>query len=155
MPEALSYYRPVRARPEALPSPESLDTAAAKSERELLKRIEAINRFVAEQNGERPVIDALAYKLHLSPQAVFQERKGLRVGYGQYAALRGVSYLGKGSVAKVVAAYERGQAWSDVARSNDVRTAELTAWIGDVIRTTNALNRRLRSQQYRPGYRMR
>ncbi len=52
-----------------LPSPESLDTPAAKSERELLKRIEAINRAVEQQNGERAVVEALAYELRLSPQS--------------------------------------------------------------------------------------
>ena len=44
LPEALSYYQPSNARLETLPSPESLDTPAAKSERELLKRMEAINQ---------------------------------------------------------------------------------------------------------------
>jgi hypothetical protein len=155
MPEALSYYRPVNARLERLPSPESLDTLAAKTERELLKRIEAINRFVAEQNGERPVIDALAYELRLSPQAVFQERQQLRVGYGQYAALRGISYLGRGSVDRIVLGYERGQPWADLARTNGIRIAELTGWIGDVMRATNALDRQPRNRQYRPSFRMR
>ena len=151
MGEALSYYRPSSARLEKLPSPQALDTPVAKSERDLLKRIEAINRFVAEQNGERPVVQALAYELRLSPQTVFQERQQLRVGYGQYAALRGVSYLGKGSISRVAAGYERGQPWSDLARSNGIRVAELTVWIGDVI---NTLNRELRNRQYRPSYRV-
>jgi len=154
MAEALSYYRPSRAQLEKLPSPQSLDTAAAKSERELLKRIEAINRFVAEQNGERPVVDALAYELRLSPQTVYQERQQLRVGYGQYAALRGVSYLGRGSINRIAGDYQRGQPWSDLAQSNGVRIAGLTLWIGDVIRTTNALNRQQRNRPYRPRYRV-
>jgi hypothetical protein len=155
MPEALSYYHPVHARLERLPSPQSLDTPAARSERELLKRIEAINRFVAEQNGERPVVEALARELRLSPQAIFQERQQLRVAYGQYAALRGVSYLGRESVARIAAGYERGQPWSDLARINGVRIAALTIWIGDVIRTTNALSRQFKYQPYRPSYRLR
>ncbi len=155
MPEALSYYRPSDLRIETLPSPESLDTPAARSERELLKRMEAINRFVAEQDGERLVVEALAYELRLSPQAVYQERQQLRVGYGQYGALRGVSYLGRGSVNRVVAAYERGQSWSELAQGNGVRISELTGFMGDVIRRINALNRQLRSQPYRPNYRMR
>lgn len=155
MPEALSYYRSSSLRIETLPSPESLDTPAARAERELLKRIEAINRFVAEQNGERPVVEALAYELRLSPQAVFQERQQLRVGYGQYGALRGVSYLGRGSVNRVVAGYQRGQSWFDLAQDAGIRISELTVWMGDVIRTTNALNRQFRNQQYRPSYRIR
>ncbi|HZD41489.1 MAG TPA: M48 family metallopeptidase [Terriglobales bacterium] len=155
MPEALSYYHPAHVRLEKLPSPQSLDTAAAKSERELLKRIEAINRFVAEKNGERPVVEALARELRLSPRTVFEERQQLRVGYGQYAALRGVSYLGRESVGRVAAAYERGQPWSDLARVNGVRMAALAGWIGDVIRTTNTLNRQLRYAPYRPTYPLR
>jgi len=153
MAEALSYYRPSSARLERLPSPEALDTPAAKSERELLKRIEAINRFVAEQNGERPVVEALAYELRLSPQTVFQERQQLRVGYGQYAALRGVSYLGREPINRVAAGYERGRSWSELAQTNAVRISELAVWMGDVIRRTNVLNRQLRNRQYRPSYR--
>ncbi|HEX9142689.1 MAG TPA: hypothetical protein VGA09_00360 [Candidatus Binatia bacterium] len=48
----------------------SLDSPAAKSERELLKRVQAINRYVEEQNGERPVVAALAYQLRLNAQMV-------------------------------------------------------------------------------------
>lgn len=71
---------------EILPSAESLDSAAAKSERELLKRVQAINRYVEEPNGERPVVAALAYQLRLNAQMVMQERQQLRIGYVHCAA---------------------------------------------------------------------
>jgi predicted Zn-dependent protease len=155
LPEALSYYHAGTTRIETLPSPESLDTATAKSERELLKRLMAINRFVAEQSGERPVVEALAYELRTSPQTVFQERQQLRVGYGQYAALRGVSYLGRGSINRVVDQYQRGLSWSEIASNNGSRLNDLTAWIGEVMRTTNSMGYQLRNQQPRPGVRLR
>jgi hypothetical protein len=84
---------------------------------------------------------------------VFQERQQLRVGYGQYAALRGVSYLGRGSINRVVEQYQRGLSWSEITSNNGSRLNELTVWIGDVMRTTNNMGRQLRNQQPRPNVR--
>ncbi len=151
MPEALSYYQASNPRVELLPSAESLDSAAAKSERELVRRVQVINRYVEEQNGERAIVEALSYELRLNPQTVVQERQQLRVGYGQYAALRGVSFLGRSSINRVVDDYQRGRPWSEIAQSNGSRVSELTVWIGDVIRTTNRMVQQLRSQPYRPS----
>jgi predicted Zn-dependent protease len=150
LPEALSFYQPSSGRIETLPSPESLDTPAARSERELLKRVEAINRYAGEQNGERAVVQALAYELRLNPQVIFQERQQLQAGYGQYAALRGVAHLGRSSINRIVDDYRRGRAWSEIASNNGSRLNELMVWVGDVIRTTNNLGRQLKSQQFRP-----
>ena len=155
MPEALSYYRSSNERVAMLPSAESLDSPAAKSERALLKRIDEINRYVEEQNGERPVVEALAYELRLNPQAVAEERQRLRIGYGQYAALRGVSYLGRGSINRVFDDYQRGRSWSDIVQNSGSRVNELTLWIGGLMRTTNAMTQQLRNQSNRPNLRLR
>jgi predicted Zn-dependent protease len=144
MPEALRYYQSSNARIETLPTPAALDSPAAKSERELLKRVQLINRFVAEQNGERAIIEGLAYELRLSPEIIYRERQQLSLGYGQYAALRGVSYLGRGPINRIVDDYQGGRPWSDIAQSNGSRISELTTWIGDVMRTTNGMAQRLR-----------
>src|SRR5262249_45145752 len=101
LPEALSYYQPSTASIESLPTAESLDTATAKSERELLKRMAAVNRFVEEQNGERVMVEALAVQLRVYPQTILNERQQLRTGYGQYAAMRGIAYLGRGSLGRI------------------------------------------------------
>jgi predicted Zn-dependent protease len=145
MPEALAYYQSSSTRVDSLPTPTSLDTAAAKAERELLKRMEAINTYVAQQNGERPVVEALAAELRLSPQTVAQERQQLAIGYGQYAALRGVSVLGRSSINRVVDDYRRGRSWTDITQSGGRRISELTVWMSDVIRATNNRARNLRS----------
>ena len=155
LPEALSYYQPSNARLETLPSPESLDTPAAKSERELMKRMDAINRAIEQQNGERAVVEALAYELRMSPQSIVQERQQLQTGYGQYAGLRGVAYLGRGSLTRVVEEYQRGRPWSDIAANNGVRLSELMSWFADVLRTTNYMGQRLQRQQLRQGTRYR
>ena len=68
LPEALVLLSAEHARLESLPSPESLDTPAAKSERELLKRIEAINRFVEHRTVNARWLRRLAHELRLSPQ---------------------------------------------------------------------------------------
>jgi len=155
LPEALTYYQASAGRVETLPTAESLDTPAAKSERELLKRAEAINRFVAEQNGERPVVEALSYELRINPQVIVQERQKFQVGYGQYAALRGLAYLGRGSLNRIVDDYQRGRSWSDITSANGSRVSELMGWIGDVIQTTNNMARQLRNQPQNPNQRLR
>jgi metalloendopeptidase OMA1, mitochondrial len=155
MPEALRYYQSSNARLETLPSPAALDSPAAKAERELLKRVQVINRFVAEQNGERAIIEGLAQELRLRPEIIQRERQQLGLGYGQYAALRGVSYLGRGPINRIVDDYQRGRPWSEIAQSNGSRISELSTWIGDVMRTTNGMAQRLGNQPYPPSTRLR
>jgi metalloendopeptidase OMA1, mitochondrial len=155
MPEALRYYQSSNARLETLPSPAALDSPAAKAERELLKRVQVINRFVAEQNGERAIIEGLAQELRLRPEIIQRERQQLGLGYGQYAALRGVSYLGRGPINRIVDEYQRGRPWSEIAQSNGSRISELSTWIGDVMRTTNGMAQRLGNQPYPPSTRLR
>jgi hypothetical protein len=52
------------------------DSPTAKNERELLKRIQAVNQYVEQQNGERAVAETLAYQLRLSLGGA------PRIGYG-------------------------------------------------------------------------
>ena len=146
LPEALSYYKPSNVRLETLPSPESLDTPVAKSERELIKRMNAINRAMEQQNGERAVVEALAQELRMTPQSIVQERQQLQTGYGQYAALRGTAYLGRGSLNRIIDEYQRGRPWSDIAANNGIRLNELMVWFGDLIRTTNSMGQQLQRQ---------
>jgi predicted Zn-dependent protease len=159
LPEALSYYQPSyqasNARLETLPLPESLDNPAAKSERELIKRMDAINRAIEQQNGERAVVEALGYELRMNPQSIVQERQQLQTGYGQYAALRGVAYLGRGTISRIVDDYQRNRPWSEIAANNGTRLNELMVWLGDVIRTTNNMGQQLQRQQPRQGTRYR
>ncbi len=154
MPEALQYYRPGNGAVELLPSPQSLDSPVAKTERELLKRIEAINQLVEQQNGERAVAQALAYELRLNLITVVNERQQLRVGYGEYAALRGLSYLGRGSVRNIMSEYQQGRPWATIAQNNGSELNALTDWITNLMRTTNVVGRQLRTQPYRSSPRM-
>jgi metalloendopeptidase OMA1, mitochondrial len=154
MPEALQHYHPGQQSVELLPSPQALDSPTAKSERELLKRIQAINQYVEQQNGERVIAETLAYQLRLNLDTVVRERQQLRIGYGQYAALRGLSALGRGSMSNILAGYQKGSSWSEIAQNNGTRIDVLTNWVGEFIRTTNAVSRQLRSQPYRPSPRM-
>jgi predicted Zn-dependent protease len=145
MPEALQYYRPGDRVVELLPSPQSLDSLTAKSERLLLQRIQMINQFVARPSGERVIAEVLAYELRLNLPYIAYERQQLKVGYGQYAALRGLSYLGRGSIRNIIVEYQRGTPWSAIAQNNGSRINELTIWIGSLIRRTNAVARQLGS----------
>src|SRR5207245_10765709 len=63
MPEALQYYHPIDRLVEPLPSVQGLESATSKAERELLKRIQAIDQRVKdkrrqtggeEERGNRP-----------------------------------------------------------------------------------------------------
>jgi hypothetical protein len=107
-----------------------------------------------EQNGERAVAEALAYELRLNLPTIVNERQQLKVGYGQYAALRGLAYLGRGSVRNIVAEYQRGSSWANIAQNNASGLNELTAWLTNLMRTTNTVARQLRTQPYRSNPRM-
>jgi len=95
------------------------------------------------------VVEALAYVLRMSPQAIVQERQQLQIGYGQYAALRGVAHLGRGAISRVVDDYQRGRPWSDITANNGTRLNELSVWFSDLIRTTNNMGQQLQLQQPR------
>jgi hypothetical protein len=155
LPEALTYYQPREQHIEALPLPESLDTATARAERELLKRVAAINRFIEEQNGERAVVEALAYELRMNPQIVVHERQQYQIGYGQYAALRGLAHLSGQSIERIADDYRRGRSWSEMAVSRGNRITDLTRWFSDLIQTTGSVGRQLKSQPLRPNTRVR
>jgi metalloendopeptidase OMA1, mitochondrial len=151
--EALRYYQPSHAKIELLPSAALLDSPEAKAERELLKRIQAINGFAEEQNGERAVVEALAYELRTSGQSVFQERQKLQIGYGQYAALRGVWHLGQGSIQRITDDYRRGRSWSEIISNGGTRLSAVMQWLAEVMRATRTIGRPLSDRQLRPNYR--
>jgi len=132
MPMALEYYQPVSNTIETLPSLEALETARGKSERELLKRMTAINQLAGKQ--ERAVAQAIGTQLRMDLYDVAAERKALKIGYGQYAALRGISVLGKSSIKSVVADYQGGKRWSDLAADHGARLNDLVSWMGEVQR---------------------
>ena len=132
MAEALAFYQPTERRWETLPSPQALDSPGARAERELLKRIQELNRRAADQRGARAVVEAIGYGLRMSPSLVYQERQQLGVGYGQYAALRALASLGKAPLKRVFGAYESGLRWSEIAESNGARLSELISWMGEI-----------------------
>jgi hypothetical protein len=96
----------------------------------------------------------LGYELRLNLPTIVHERQQLKVGYGQYAALRGLSYLGRRSVTNIVAQYQRGSSWSVITQSNAIGINELTAWMTNLMRTTSAVGRQFRTQPYRSSPRM-
>ena len=155
MTEALNYYRTVEREIETLPSAQQLDTPTAKLERELLKKIQGINRLASDQRGERAVAEAISYSLRMDLRSVAQERQQLRLGYGEYAALRGVSHLGRPSLRQILADYQDGVRWYDLSEKNGVRLAELSAWLGDIQRAAGGSQGQLRNQPSRSVYRIR
>jgi predicted Zn-dependent protease len=152
IPEALRYYQPVERRVEALPSLQQLDSPTARAERELLKRIQALNKKAGEAGGERAVVEALGYTLRVNPALVVRERQQAQLGYGQYAALKGVSYLGRAPIGRVAADYQRGTRWSNLVETNGSRLADLVSWMGDLLRTTTTIQSQLGRQAPVPRY---
>jgi predicted Zn-dependent protease len=134
MPEALRYYQPGRGTNEMLPSAESLDSAAAKAERLLLRRAQAVDKRAADPYGEKAVVDTLGRALQRDPDLVFRERRALGLSYGQYAALRGVTSLGKLSFQRVLTDYRRGANWVEITERNRTNLPELISWMGDFLR---------------------
>ena len=133
MPQALAYYRPASYAIEPLPTLEALDTPRGKSERQLLKYMQAFNQLAGKQ--ERAVAQAIGDRLRMDLYDVAKERKALQIGYGEYAALRAVSVLGKSSIKGVVADYQNGKRWSDLAADHGTRLNDVIAWMGEVGRT--------------------
>lgn len=150
IPEALKFYQPVDLTVETLPSLPAVESPTARAERELLKRIQAVNKQTENQQGERAVVEALGYTLRIDPSAVYQERQQLRLGYGQYAALRGLSYLGRASIRRVAADYQNGLAWSNLSDNHGARLIDLISWMGDLLRTSAAFQGQLRNQPVAP-----
>ena len=153
IPEALAYYRSEGGTWELLPSPEALDNPTARAERELLKRIQAVNKQAG--SDERAVVEALGTTLRMDPSIVHRERQEVGLGYGQYAAIRGVSYLGRASPKRVFSDYRSGVSWSDIAQNNGTRLSELISFMGELTRTTAAIHSQLRNQPPIPRYRVR
>lgn len=150
IPEALTHYRPAEKTVESLPSLQSLDSPKARAERELLKRIQAINKQAEDPRGERAVVEALGYALRMDPNLVYQERRQLKLGYGQYGALRALSSLGRTSLSRIVGDYEKGVSWSELSETHGARLIDLISWMGDLRRTAAAYYGQLRNQPSAP-----
>lgn len=150
IPEALTHYRPAEGAVELLPSLTTLDSPTAKAERELLKRIQAINKQAEDPRGERAVVEALGYNLRMDSSIVYQERQQLRMGYGQYGALRALSSLGRASLRQILGDYQKGASWSELSKSHGARLIDLISWMGDLRRTAAAMQNQLRNQPVAP-----
>ena len=150
IPEALTHYRPAEKTGEMLPSLQSLDSPKARAERELLKRIQAVNQQAGDARGERAVVEALGYALRMDPNLVYQESRQRKLGYGQYGALRALSSLGRTSLSRIAADYQKGLSWSELSEAHGARVIDLISWTGDLRRTAAAIHGQLRNQPGAP-----
>lgn len=155
IPEALKFYHPADRTLEILPSLQAMESPTARAERELLKRVQAVNKQGEDQRGERAVVEALGYGLRMDPSVLYQERQQLRLGYGQYAALRALSSFGRTPLRRVVGDYQSGVGWSDLSQSNGTRLIELISFMGDLLRTAASIRGQMPSQSPSPRYRTR
>ncbi|MBI2988785.1 MAG: M48 family metallopeptidase [Deltaproteobacteria bacterium] len=150
IPEAMKFYQPQDKAAEFLPPLQSLDSPKARTERELLKRIQAINRDAGDPRGERAVVEALGYGLRMDPNVVYRERQQLRLSYGEYGALRALSSFGRSSLRRVVSDYQNGLSWSELSEMHGARLTDLISWMGDLRRTAASIQSQLRSQPAAP-----
>ncbi len=150
IPEALKSYQPADQTVEMLPPLQNLDSPAARAERELLKRIQAINKQAEDPRGERAIVEALGYNLRMDPSIVYQERQQLQLSYGQYGALRALSTLGRSSLRQILADYQKGASWSELSQVHGARLTDLIAWLGDLRRSAATIQSQLRSQPVVP-----
>ncbi|MFQ5684158.1 MAG: M48 family metallopeptidase [Candidatus Binatia bacterium] len=135
IPKALTYYHRGGERLAQLPSPQALDSAMARATRELLKGMQLVNAKTQDPQNEKRVVEALGSFLRMNPSFLYQERQKAQLGYGQYAALRGVTYFGRTSMRRVLANYQRGSSWGELTRSHGVRITELTSLMRRLLRT--------------------
>ncbi len=136
IPEAMRYYRPLNQTVELLPSLKTLDSPKARAERELMKRIQAVNQLIRDGRGERVLFETLGYFLKMDPYFLYQERQKVRLSYGEYVALRGLSFKGRTSFGPVHRTYARGTNWTDMTQRYSVPITELLSFIRRIWRTT-------------------
>ncbi|NIO11733.1 MAG: M48 family metalloprotease [Deltaproteobacteria bacterium] len=144
IPEAMRYYRPTTQTVEKLPSLQALDSSKGRAERELIKRIQEVDRLVRDARGERALFETLGNYLQVDPNLLYQERQRLRMGYGEYTALRSLAFKGKTSFRGLVASYTHGTSWSNLARRYSVPMADLTSFIRQIGQTTARVQGRRR-----------
>ena len=144
IPEALKFYRASKSTSELLPSLKSLDSPRGRAERELLKRIGAINKRAGNAQGQRIILDALGYQIRSDSPRLIREIQHYRLGFGQFAALKGVTYLGGSSLPRVLESYKRNSSWADITDRHGTRIIELLSFMRQLIRTVARVQGRLR-----------
>ena len=144
IPEAMQYYRPLNQTVELLPSLKALDSPKARAERELMKRIQEINQLIRDARGERTLFETLGYYLKADPHALYQERQKVRLSYGEYTALRGLSFKGRASFGQVLSIYTRGTNWTGMTQRYNVPITDLLSFMRRIWRTTAKVQGRLR-----------
>ncbi len=150
IPEALDSYQPVDRTVETLPSLQALDSPTAKAERELIKRMQAIDKQAESQRGAEAVVRALGYGLRVDPRVLTQEIQQLRVSVGHYAALRAISSIGRASLKRVFADYQNGVSWSELGERHGARLNDLISWIGELRRNAATIQSQLPFQPSTP-----
>jgi len=146
IPEAMQYYRPLNQTVELLPSLKTLDSPKARAERELMKRIQEVNQLIRDGRGERVLFETLGYYLKMDPNFLYRERQKVRLSYGEYVALRGLTFRGKGrtSFGQVFRSYGRGTNWTDMTQRYNVPITKLLSFMRRIWRTTAKVQGRLR-----------
>ncbi len=114
-----------------------------------------LSKFGSEwRRKNQAVARALGYTLRMDPSLIVRERQEIGLDYGNYAAIKSVSYLGRASPKRVFNDFRNGVAWSDIAQNNGTRLSELLSIMRELSRTTATIQRQLRSQ-LQPPYRIR
>jgi len=144
IPEAMKFYRPSKETVELLPSLKSLDSPGLKAERELLKRIGAINKRARNAQGQRIILETLGYKIRSDSARLSREIQHYRLGFGQYAALKGVTHLGGSSLRRVLESYKNNSSWVEITDRHGTRLIELLSFMRQLIRTVARVQGRLR-----------
>jgi len=80
----------------------------------------------------------------MDPYFLYQDRQKVRLSYGEYAALRGLSFKGRTSFRQVLKTYARGTNWTDMTQRYSVPITELLSFMRRIWRTTAKVQGRLR-----------
>ncbi len=135
IPEALKFYRTSQAIPELLPSLKALDSPQALAERALLKKIGTVNKQTGDAPGQKAMLQALGYRVRSRDwRELLQEIQQLRVSLGEYAALKGTSYLRQASIRRVVGRYRNNASWTEITQREGVKITDLISFLTDLLR---------------------
>jgi hypothetical protein len=151
IPEAVAFYSPTGGTLDSLPSAQELDSALTRTERELVKKIQLVNKRAADPEGERAAVEAMGHVFRVDPALLHRERQQLGIGYGEYVALRGAARLGRAALRQVWDDYRRGVDWTSLAERHGTRVSDLIAFMDQFSDTAAAFRAALRRQPLLPG----
>ena len=107
----------------------SVSAGAAAQTAGLAERAAAIDSVLAQQGGFRVVVGHISRELGIPVETLREQQTKTGLGWGDLLIAHRVSREGKAGVEQVVADFQGGKSWEDIARDYKVDLAKLGALV--------------------------